>query len=209
MKNDDEELGESYLVEDGGYEEAAVTGASKKKKRETSEPRGAVLLEESDDEGGEAEKPAKKKKKRAKKSPAERADEDPRAWDGAAWDAWLVATRNAPSEVAARVERAPAGCADAAAFAKLRTAAKPQNAAQARGLLEVVIVCGSAKRAGDVARAMRQHKGKAVAKLFGKHIKLADQVAQLQADSLPRTAVGTPARLRALQENIRGGLPFA
>lgn len=71
-----------------------------------------------------------------------------------------------------------------------------------------MLVCASAKRAADVAKALRkQRQVPEVLKLFGKHLKAADQAAQLEdaAKPLPRVAVGTPARLEVLLDSVPWG----
>lgn len=81
------------------------------------------------------------------------------------------------------------------------------RAAPPRGL-DVVLVCASAKRAADVAKTLRKQKQvPEVLKLFGKHLKAADQAAQLEdaAKPLPRVAVATPARLEVLLDSVPWG----
>lgn len=90
----------------------------------------------------------------------------------------------------------------------MRRASKGRDrAAPPRGL-DVVLVCASAKRAADVAKALRkQRQVPEVLKLFGKHLKAADQAAQLEdaAKPLPRVAVATPARLEVLLDSVPWG----
>jgi hypothetical protein len=84
-------------------------------------------------------------------------------------------------------------------------------AARVRGgrgrAVDVVVVCTSAKRAADLAKALRDHaKIRRAFKLFGKHKDRKEQERALATLSpLPRVAVATPARLEAL----RGKVPWA
>ncbi|KIH87329.1 protein CMS1 [Sporothrix brasiliensis 5110] len=76
------------------------------------------------------------------------------------------------------------------------------TAPDAKGAPHTIVVTGAGQRAADLVRAVRAFgtKNNAVAKLFAKHIKLAEAVSFLGAH---RTglAVGTPARLIDLLDN--------
>ncbi|KJR89745.1 protein CMS1 [Sporothrix schenckii 1099-18] len=76
------------------------------------------------------------------------------------------------------------------------------TAPDAKGAPHTIVVTGAGQRAADLVRAVRAFgtKNNAVAKLFAKHIKLAEAVSFLGAH---RTglAVGTPARLLDLLDN--------
>jgi protein CMS1 len=76
------------------------------------------------------------------------------------------------------------------------------TAPEPKGAPHTIVVTGAGQRAADLIRAVRAFgtKNNAVAKLFAKHIKLAEAVSFLEKH---RTglAVGTPARLIDLLEN--------
>lgn len=78
------------------------------------------------------------------------------------------------------------------------------SASKKNGTPHTIIVAGAGLRAADLARVIRKFQTKdiTVAKLFAKHIKLADAVKFLQSN---RTgiAVGTPMRLNDLLINGR------
>ncbi|KKA31197.1 hypothetical protein TD95_000822 [Thielaviopsis punctulata] len=83
--------------------------------------------------------------------------------------------------------------------------AKPEllsRADKTPGSPHTLIVAGAGLRSADIVRAMRKFQGKncAVAKLFAKHMKVAEQVAFL-AKQRVGMGVGTPARLAELIEN--------
>ena len=64
----------------------------------------------------------------------------------------------------------------------------------------IIILCLSGLRCADVVRAVRDHKGPGeVAKLFAKHLKLAEQIKYLSKTRVS-IAVGTPARVGKLLE---------
>ncbi|CAK7245268.1 MAG: Protein cms1 [Sporothrix thermara] len=83
-----------------------------------------------------------------------------------------------------------------------------QTAPEAKGAPHTIVVTGAGMRAADLVRAVRSFstKNNFVAKLFAKHIKLAEAVSFLEGH---RTglAVGTPARLIDLLE--QGALSVA
>ena len=120
--------------------------------------------------------------------------------DGAAWAAWL---RDLAPD--APVDALPARCVAP------REGLVEAVAARVRGgrgrAVDVVVVCTSAKRAADLAKALRDHaKIRRAFKLFGKHKDRKEQERALATLSpLPRVAVATPARLEAL----RGKVPWA
>lgn len=84
-------------------------------------------------------------------------------------------------------------------------AAKPEllsRADKTAGSPHTLIVAGAGLRSADIVRAMRKFQGKncAVAKLFAKHMKVAEQVSFLTKQRVGM-GVGTPARLSELIEN--------
>ena len=156
-----------------------------------------------------AETKKKKKKKQKKKRKFE--DLADCAWAGGDWAKWLAPLADGVDTGA--LERrvyAPAageGAGDVIANCVRRASKGRDRAAPPRGL-DVVLVCASAKRAADVAKALRkQRQVPEVLKLFGKHLKAADQAAQLEdaAKPLPRVAVATPARLEVLLDSVPWG----
>ena len=151
----------------------------------------------------------KKKKKQKKKRKFE--DLADCAWAGGDWAKWLAPLADGVDTGA--LERrvyAPAageGAGDVIANCVRRASKGRDRAAPPRGL-DVVLVCASAKRAADVAKTLRKQKQvPEVLKLFGKHLKAADQAAQLEdaAKPLPRVAVATPARLEVLLDSVPWG----
>ena len=151
----------------------------------------------------------KKKKKQKKKRKFE--DLADCAWAGGDWAKWLAPLADGVDTGA--LERrvyAPAageGAGDVIANCVRRASKGRDRAAPPRGL-DVVLVCASAKRAADVAKTLRkQRQVPEVLKLFGKHLKAADQAAQLEdaAKPLPRVAVATPARLEVLLDSVPWG----
>ena len=151
----------------------------------------------------------KKKKKQKKKRKFE--DLADCAWAGGDWAKWLAPLADgADADALERRVYAPAageGAGDVIANCVRRASKGRDRAAPPRGL-DVVLVCASAKRAADVAKTLRkQRQVPEVLKLFGKHLKAADQAAQLEdaAKPLPRVAVGTPARLEVLLDSVPWG----
>ena len=151
----------------------------------------------------------KKKKKQKKKRKFE--DLADCAWAGGDWAAWLAPLADgADADALKRRVYAPAageGAGDVIANCVRRASKGRDRAAPPRGL-DVVLVCASAKRAADVAKTLRkQRQVPEVLKLFGKHLKAADQAAQLEdaAKPLPRVAVATPARLEVLLDSVPWG----
>ena len=151
----------------------------------------------------------KKKKKQKKKRKFE--DLADCAWAGGDWAKWLAPLADgADADALKRRVYAPAageGAGDVIANCVRRASKGRDRAAPPRGL-DVVLVCASAKRAADVAKTLRKQKQvPEVLKLFGKHLKAADQAAQLEdaAKPLPRVAVATPARLEVLLDSVPWG----
>ena len=162
---------------------------------------------------GDAPADAAGKKKKKKKQKKKRKFEDLAdcAWAGGDWAAWLAPLADgADADALERRVYAPAageGAGDVIANCVRRASKGRDRAAPPRGL-DVVLVCASAKRAADVAKALRKQKQvPEVLKLFGKHLKAADQAAQLEdaAKPLPRVAVATPARLEVLLDSVPWG----
>ena len=162
---------------------------------------------------GDAPADAAETKKKKKKQKKKRKFEDLAdcAWAGGDWAAWLAPLADGAD--AGALERrvyAPAageGAGDVIANCVRRASKGRDRAAPPRGL-DVVLVCASAKRAADVAKTLRKQKQvPEVLKLFGKHLKAADQAAQLEdaAKPLPRVAVATPARLEVLLDSVPWG----
>ena len=162
---------------------------------------------------GDAPADAAEKKKKKKKQKKKRKFEDLAdcAWAGGDWAKWLAPLADGVDTGA--LERrvyAPAageGAGDVIANCVRRASKGRDRAAPPRGL-DVVLVCASAKRAADVAKTLRKQKQvPEVLKLFGKHLKAADQAAQLEdaAKPLPRVAVATPARLEVLLDSVPWG----
>eukprot|EP01036_Dinobryon_divergens_P030461 gene30463-39706_t len=73
------------------------------------------------------------------------------------------------------------------------------DTAEHRGSPIVVIVCSSAVRATKIIKSLSTHKHIhcKIAKLFAKHIKIAEQIEMLAAETYP-IAIGTPNRLTKL-----------
>ena len=155
-----------------------------------------------------AETKKKKKKQKKKRKFEDLAD---CAWAGGDWAKWLAPLADgADADALERRVYAPAageGAGDVIANCVRRASKGRDRAAPPRGL-DVVLVCASAKRAADVAKTLRkQRQVPEVLKLFGKHLKAADQAAQLEdaAKPLPRVAVATPARLEVLLDSVPWG----
>ena len=168
---------------------------------------GAELAGDAPADAAETKK--KKKKKQKKKRKFE--DLADCAWAGGDWAAWLAPLADgADADALKRRVYAPAageGAGDVIANCVRRASKGRDRAAPPRGL-DVVLVCASAKRAADVAKTLRKQKQvPEVLKLFGKHLKAADQAAQLEdaAKPLPRVAVATPARLEVLLDSVPWG----
>ncbi|KAH8098843.1 hypothetical protein JL720_1812 [Aureococcus anophagefferens] len=222
--NDDMEMGDMFLFEDDGDD---VKEPQTKKKKEAKQPSSAKP-------SGNAALPTagaakKKKKEKQQKQPEPEPEDDaavaaPEIYvmddddddDGDGGDdggdgAELAG--DAPADAAEtkkkkkKKKRKFEDLADCA-WAGGDWAAKGRDrAAPPRGL-DVVLVCASAKRAADVAKTLRKQKQvPEVLKLFGKHLKAADQAAQLEdaAKPLPRVAVATPARLEVLLDSVPWG----
>ena len=162
---------------------------------------------------GDAPADAAETKKKKKKQKKKRKFEDLAdcAWAGGDWAAWLAPLADgADADALKRRVYAPAageGAGDVIANCVRRASKGRDRAAPPRGL-DVVLVCASAKRAADVAKTLRKQKQvPEVLKLFGKHLKAADQAAQLEdaAKPLPRVAVATPARLEVLLDSVPWG----
>ena len=80
-----------------------------------------------------------------------------------------------------------------------KKALRVSDAVEHRGSPFVVIVCASALRATKIIKSLSTHKHTRckVAKLFAKHIKIAEQIEMLAAETYP-IAIGTPNRLTKL-----------
>ncbi|KAH8055032.1 hypothetical protein JL722_8453 [Aureococcus anophagefferens] len=175
-----------------------TAGAAKKKKKE--KPQKQPEPEPEDDAAvaapeiylaGDAPADAAEKKKKKKKQKKKRKFEDLAdcAWAGGDWAAWLAPLADgADADALKRRVYAPAageGAGDVIANCVRRASKGRDRAAPPRGL-DVVLVCASAKRAADVAKALRKQKQvPEVLKLFGKHLKAADQAAQLEDAAKP------------------------
>jgi superfamily II DNA/RNA helicase len=80
-----------------------------------------------------------------------------------------------------------------------KKALRVPDTAEHRGSPIVVIVCSSAVRATKIIKSLSTHKHIhcKIAKLFAKHIKIAEQIEMLAAETYP-IAIGTPNRLTKL-----------
>ena len=160
MRNDDEELGDQFLLDDDSDDEPAKDDKMTKK-RKSEEQAKSVL------------------KKPKKKKLAAIWTLNPREWTPEQWTEWLRALRpETKVDLAKHVEQVD----------------RTQLAHASKGL-QTIVVCGSAIRSAQVAKLLQPTK---VAKLFGKHLKLDDQLAVLRQKKVPPIAVGTPTRLEAL-----------
>ena len=189
MINDDEELGDQFLLEDDDEEEEVVAALAKdkkkkKKRKNKAEAPPSVPL------------PLSAKKRKKRNFDSEIWTLSPRFWSPAQWGEWLLALRPSTSVDLASVAVSEVDLPRALG----ETASKKK--------LGAIVVCGSALRCADVAKGLKA-KGFTVLKLFGKHLKLQDQVETLKLDRLATVAVGTPSRLEALSEHLDHKWPFS
>ena len=153
------------------------------------------------DDGQPAAEPAPKAKKKRKRAAEEEEEQQPVGSDVVQW----LRRQGGGPEALSRLEEA---CEGGSAPVKLLDALpKDRRAFHAEyGAGSVIVLCMSATRCLEVVRALKAKHRCAVAKLFAKHIKLKEQLAEL-AEETPAICVGTPHRVGELLDSIqKGGL---
>mmetsp|Transcript_23223 Transcript_23223/g.27925 ORF Transcript_23223/g.27925 Transcript_23223/m.27925 type:complete len:262 (-) Transcript_23223:40-825(-) len=152
MKNDDEELGESYDLSGNNNDD--------------------------EEETGELAKPQVLSRKK------EFVAIDLMSWEASQWSEWLLGLK--PEEKGLAQELG-------------NRLTSPPKTVSGPGI-RVLIICGSAVRAAKIASYVQGFK------LFGKHLKVQDQLETLSKGNFPPVAVGTPARLEALLSALRNAM---
>ena len=202
--DDDDEEEEEEDGFEGATEVVELAAAAKTKKKEKAS--AASDEARAGSAAAAAEGKPEKGKKATKKRPVE--ETSARGWAGADWEAWLssAASADAARALARRVYAPGEGESAAEVIVNsVRRGSKGRDRSAPGRAVDCVLVCVSAKRAADVAKALRARKQiREVLKLFGKHLKASEQARQLgdAAKPLPRVAVATPARLEVLLDAV-------
>lgn len=149
--------------------------------------------------GQAAAEPAPKAKKKRKRA-AEEEEDEPVGSDVVQW----LRRQGGDPEALSRLEAACEGVSGPIHL--LDALPKDRRTFHAEyGPGSVIVLCMSANRCLEVVRALKAKHRCAVAKLFAKHIKLKEQLAEL-AQETPAICVGTPHRVCELLDARKGGL---